>query len=235
LLSFPPAKPEESQKRFKNEQRELLIQQILSRAVASDEVLDIFSYAGLDRPNIGILSDEFLEEVKLMPQRNLAVELLERLPKGEIKARLKTNVVQSKKFSEMLIATLNKYHNRAIETIQVIEELVNMAKEFAAAAKHGEELGLNQDETAFYDALADNEVSVRELGDETLRKIAVELTENLRRSTTVDWSVRETVRARLRLMVKRILRKYKYPPDLEQDAIELILEQAETLSESWIS
>jgi type I restriction enzyme, R subunit len=235
LLSFPPAKPEESQKRFKNEQRELLIQQILSRAVASDKVLDIFSYAGLDRPNIGILSDEFLEEVKLMPQRNLAVELLERLPKGEIKARLKTNVVQSKKFSEMLIATLNKYHNRAIETIQVIEELVNMAKEFAAAAKHGEELGLNQDETAFYDALADNEVSVRELGDETLRKIAVELTENLRRSTTVDWSVRETVRARLRLMVKRILRKYKYPPDLEQNAIELILEQAETLSESWIS
>ncbi len=228
-------KPEESEKRYKNEQRELLIQQILSRAVASDEILDIFSFAGLDRPNIGILSDEFLEEVKLMPQRNLAVELLERLLKGEIKAKLKTNVVQSKKFSEMLIATLNKYHNRAIETIQVIEELVAMAKEFAAAAKHGEQLGLNQDETAFYDALADNQASVRELGDETLKKIAVELTENLRRSTTVDWSVRETVRARLRLMVKRILRKYKYPPDLEQAAIELILEQAETLSESWTS
>lgn len=228
-------KPEESQKRFKNEQRELLIQQILSRAVASDEILDIFSFAGLDRPNIGILSDEFLEEVKLMPQRNLAVELLERLLKGEIKARLKTNVVQSKKFSEMLIATLNKYHNRAIETIQVIEELVAMAKEFAAAAQHGEELGLNQDETAFYDALSDNEAAVKELSDETLKKIAIELTENLRRSTTVDWSVRETVRARLRLMVKRILRKYKYPPDLELAAIELVLEQAETLSEAWVS
>ena len=227
-------KPGESAKKFKNEQRELLIQQILSRAVASDEVLDIFSYAGLDRPNIGILSDEFLEEVKLMPQRNLAVELLERLLKNEISARLKTNIVQSKKFSEMLILTLNKYHNRAIETMQVIEELVGMAKEFAAAAKHGDELGLNQDETAFYDALAENEASVRELGDETLKKIAVELTENLRKSTTVDWSVRETVRARLRLLVKRILRKYKYPPDKTEAAIDLVLQQAETLSESWV-
>ena len=227
-------KPGESAKKFKNEQRELLIQQILSRAVASDEVLDIFSYAGLDRPNIGILSDEFLEEVKLMPQRNLAVELLERLLKNEIKARLKTNIVQSKKFSEMLISTLNKYHNRAIETMQVIEELVAMAKEFAEAAKEGERLGLNQDETAFYDALAENEASVRELGDETLKKIAVELTENLRKSTTVDWSVRETVRARLRLLVKRILRKYKYPPDKTEAAIDLVLQQAETLSESWV-
>ncbi|HQU91076.1 MAG TPA: type I restriction endonuclease subunit R [Pyrinomonadaceae bacterium] len=226
-------KPGESDKKYKNEQRELLIQQILSRAVASDEVLDIFSYAGLDRPNIGILTDEFLEEVKLMPQRNLAIELLERLLKNEIKARLKTNLVQSKKFSEMLIATLNKYHNRAIETMQVIEELVAMAKEFAEAAKEGERLGLNQDETAFYDALADNEASVRELGDDTLKKIAVELTENLRRSTTVDWSVRETVRARLRLLVKRILRKYKYPPDKTEAAIDLVLQQAETLSESW--
>lgn len=229
------SKPEMSLKRFNNEQRELLIQQILSRAVASDEVLDIFSYAGLDRPNIGILSDEFLEEVKLMPQRNLAVELLERLLKNEIKARLKTNIVQSKRFSEMLIATLNKYHNRAIETMQVIEELVAMAKEFAAAANEGEKLGLNTEEVAFYDALANNEASVRELGDETLKKIAVELTENLRRSTTVDWSVRDTVRARLRLMVKRILRKYKYPPDKQEAAIDLVLEQAETLSEFWVS
>ena len=228
-------KPEASLKRYNNEQRELAIQQILSRAVASDEILDIFSVAGLDRPNIGILSDEFLEEVRMMPQKNLAVELLERLLKHEIKARLKTNVVQSKKFSEMLIATLNRYHNRAIETIQVIEELVAMSKEFAAAARHGEDLGLNQDETAFYDALAENEASVRDLGDETLKKIAVELTAKLQRSTTVDWAVRDTVRARLRIMVKQILRKYKYPPDLEQAAIELVLEQAETLSESWVS
>lgn len=212
-----------------------MIQQILSRAVAADEVLDIFSYAGLDRPNIGILSEEFLEEVKLMPHRNLAVELLERLLKSEIKARLKTNIVQSKKFSEMLISTLNKYHNRAIETMQVIEELVAMAKEFAEAANEGEKLGLNLEEVAFYDALANNEASVRELGDEILKKIAVELTENLRKSTTVDWSVRDAVRARLRLMVKRILRKYKYPPDKTEAAIDLVLQQAETLSESWVS
>ncbi len=228
-------KPEASLRRYNNEQRELALRQIMSRAVSSDEVMDIFSVAGLDRPNIGILSDEFLEEVRLMPQRNLAVELLERLLKNEIKARLKTNVVQSKKFTELLTATLNKYHNRAIETIQVIEELVNMAKEFAAAAKHGDALGLNIDETAFYDALADNEASVRELGDETLKKIAIELTENLRRSTTVDWSVRETVRARLRLLVKRILRKYKYPPDKQEAAIDLVLQQAEALSESWVN
>lgn len=228
-------KPEASLKRFNNEQRELVIQQMLSKAVASDDIMDIFSMAGLDRPNIGILSDEFLEEVRMMPQRNLAVELLERLLKNEIKTRLKTNVVQSKKFSELLIATLNKYHNRAIETIHVIEELVAMAKEFADAAKEGERLGLTVDEVAFYDALAENEASVRELGDDTLKKIAIELTDKLQRSTTVDWSVRESVRARLRIMVKQILRKYKYPPDLEQKAIELVLEQAETLSEVWSS
>lgn len=228
-------KPEASLKQYTNEQRELAIQQIMSRAVTSDEIMDIFSLAGLDRPNIGILSDEFLEEVRLMPQRNLAVELLERLLKNEIKARLKTNVVQSKKFSELLAATLNKYHNRAIETLQVIEELVAMAKEFAAAANEGERLGLTTDEVAFYDALADNEASVRELGDETLKKIAVELTAKLQRSTTVDWAVRDSVRARLRILVKQILRKYKYPPDLEQSAIDLVLEQAETLSESWVN
>lgn len=228
-------KPEASLRRYNNEQRELALNQIMSRAVSSDEVMDIFAVAGLDRPNIGILSDEFLEEVRLMPQKNFAVELLERLLKSEIKARVKTNVVQSKKFTEMLVATLNKYHNRAIETIQVIEELVAMAKEFAAASKHGEQLGLSQDETAFYDALSDNEASVRELGDETLKKIAIELTDRLSRSTTVDWSVRETVRARLRIMVKQILRKYKYPPDKTEAAIDLVLQQAETLSESWVS
>lgn len=228
-------KPELSRKKFNDQQRELALRQIMSQAVVSDEVLDIFSTVGMEKPNIGILSEEFLEEVRMMPQRNLAVELLERLLKNEIKSRLKTNVVQSKKFSELLTATINRYHNRAIETMQVIEELVAMAKEFKEAAGEGQKLGLNQEEVAFYDALADNEASVRELGDETLKKIAVELTESLRRSTTVDWSVRETVRARLSLMVKRILRKYKYPPDLEQAAVELVLQQAETLSEAWVS
>lgn len=227
-------KPELSQKKFTDEQRELALRQIMSRAVVSDEVLDIFSAVGMEKPNIGIMSDEFLEEVRMMPHKNLAVELLERLLKGEIKSRLRTNIVQSKKFSELLTKTLNRYHNRAIETMQVINELVAMAKEFQAAASKGEGLGLNQDEVAFYDALANNEASVRELGDEVLKKIAVELTDKLRRSTTVDWEVRDAVRARLRLMVKRILRKYKYPPDEQESAIDLVLRQAETLSENWV-
>ena len=228
-------KPELSRKKFTDQQRELVIRQIMSQAVVSDEVMDIFSTVGMEKPNIGILSEEFLEEVRMMPQKNLAVELLERLLKNEIKSRLKTNVVQSKKFSELLTATINRYHNRAIETMQVIEELVAMAKDFKAAATEGEKLGLNQEEVAFYDALAENEASVRELGDEILKKIAVELTEKLRRSTTVDWAVRETVRARLRIMVKQILRKYKYPPDRQEVAIDLVLQQAETLSESWVT
>jgi type I restriction enzyme R subunit len=177
---------------------------------------------------------QFLEEVRLMPQKNLAVELLERLLKMEIKTRFSENVVQYKKFSELLTQSLNKYHNRAIETVQVIEELLKMAKEYNQVASRGEQLGLSDDEVAFYDALETNEASVRDLGDDTLKKIAVELTDNLRRNTTIDWAVRETVRARLRLMVKRILRKYKYPPDQEKRAIEIVLEQAETLSESWI-
>lgn len=228
-------KPELSQKKFTDQQRELALRQIMSKAVVSDEVLDIFSAVGMEKPNIGILSDDFLEEVRMMPQRNLAVELLERLLKNEIKSRLKTNIVQSKKFSELLAATIGRYHNRAIETMQVIEELVAMAKDFQAAANEGERLGLSQEEVAFYDALAENEASVRELGDEVLKKIAVELTEKLRRSTTVDWAVRDTVRARLRIMVKQILRRYKYPPDRQEAAIDLVLQQAETLSESWVS
>lgn len=227
-------KPELSQKKFTDEQRELALRQIMSRAVVSDEVLDIFSAVGMEKPNIGIMSDEFLEEVRMMPHKNLAVELLERLLKGEIKSRLRTNIVQSKKFSELLTKTLNRYHNRAIETMQVIEELVAIAKEFQAAADEGHRLGLNIEEVAFYDALADNEASVRKLGDETLKKIAIELTQKLRASTTVDWSVREAVRARLRIMVKQILRKYKYPPDKAEAAIDLVLQQAETLSESWV-
>jgi len=227
-------KPENSLKKFTDAQREAAIRQIMSEAVVSDEVLDIFSTVGMDRPNIGILSDEFLEEVRMMPQKNLACELLERILKNEIKTRLKTNIVQSKKFSELLAATLLRYHNRAIETVEVIEELVNMAKEFQAAANEGEQLGLSSEEVAFYDALADNEASVRELGDEILKKIAIELTEKLRRSTTVDWAVREAVRARLRIMVKQILRKYKYPPDKQDAAIELVLQQAEMLAETWM-
>jgi type I restriction enzyme R subunit len=220
-------------KKISDEQREHALRQIVSRAVMSDEVIDIFAAAGLEKPNIGVLSEEFLNDVRLMPQRNLAVELLDRLLRDEIKTRFGTNVVQNKKFSELLQQALNRYRSRAIETAQVIEELIEMARQFNQAARRGDNIGLNDAELAFYDALGTNEASVRDLGDDTLKRIAIELTNNLRKNVSVDWSVRETVRARLRLLVKRILRKYKYPPDKEARAVELVLQQAETQSESW--
>ncbi|WP_347987732.1 type I restriction endonuclease subunit R [Methylomonas sp. AM2-LC] len=223
-----------SQKKRTDEERELAIRQIINSAVVSEEVVDIFDAVGLDKPNIGILDDAFLEEVRNIPERNLAVELLERLLEGEIKARFAGNVVQDKKFSELLANVIKRYQNRAIETAQVIEELIAMAKKFREAANRGEELGLSEDELRFYDALADNESAVRELSDETLKKIAHELTENLRQNITVDWSTRESIRAKLRLMVKRILKKYKYPPDQQESAIELVLQQAQALGDAWM-
>ncbi|MDP2768821.1 MAG: type I restriction endonuclease subunit R [Giesbergeria sp.] len=216
-----------------DEQRDAAIRQIISQAVVSERVVDIFDAVGLDKPNIGLLDDEFLAQVKSLPERNLAVELLERLLEGEIKAKFATNVVQQRKFSDLLTGVIARYQNRSIETAQVMEELVDMAKKFRQAASRGEALGLSEDEVRFYDALANNESAVKELADETLKKIAHELTENLRKSMTVDWSQRESVRANLRLMVKRILRKYKYPPDLQDAAVELVLQQAEALGESW--
>jgi type I restriction enzyme R subunit len=223
-----------SSQKLKDEAREQAIRQIIGRAVVSEEVVDIFEAVGLDKPNIGLLDDEFLAEVKALPERNLAVELLERLLHGEIKTRFKTNIAQEKKFSELLSNVISRYQNRSIETAQVIEELIEMAKKFRAAAQRGEALGLNEDEWAFYDALASNEASVRELGDEILAKIAHELTKSLRENVTVDWSNRESVRAKLRLLVRRILRKYKYPPDKQEEATQLVLQQAEALCEEWM-
>jgi type I restriction enzyme, R subunit len=196
-------------------------------------VVDISDAVGLEKPNTGLLDDEFLAQVKNMPERNLAVELLERLLEGEIKSRFATNVVQQKKFSDLLTNVITRYQNRSIETAQVMEELVEMARKFKEASNRGEELGLSEDEVRFYDALATNESAVRELKDETLKKIAHELTENLRQNITVDWSKRDNVRASLRLMVKRILRKYKYPPDQADAAVELVLQQAEAMGEAW--
>ena len=227
-------KREISHKKRSDEAREMAIRQIIGSAVVSGEVVDVFDAVGLDKPDIGILDDAFLAEVRNMPERNLAVELLERLLEGEIKSRFASNVVQEKKFSELLVAVVTRYQNRSIETAQVIEELIGMAKKFRAAATRGEELGLTEDEIRFYDALADNESAVRELSDETLKKIAHELTESLRKNITVDWSARESVRARLRLMVKRILRKYKYPPDQQEAAVALVLRQADALGEAWL-
>ena len=216
-----------------DEQRELAIRQIINSAVVSESVVDIFDAVGLDKPNIGLLDEAFLTQVKNLPEKNLAVELLERLLEGEIKSRFASNVVQDKKFSEMLSNVITRYQNRSIETAQVMEELVAMAKKFREAANRGDELGLTEDEVKFYDALATNESAVRELTDETLKRIAHELTENLRQNLSVDWSERESVRAKLRLMVKRILRKYKYPPDMQDAAVELVLEQAQVMGESW--
>jgi type I restriction enzyme R subunit len=226
-------KREISSRKRTDEERELAIRQIIGSALVSEDVVDIFQAVGLDKPNIGILDDDFLNDVRNLPERNLAVELLERLLEGEIKTRFTTNIVQQAKFSELLTKVIARYQNRAIETAQVIEELIAMAQTFRESINRGEELGLNADELAFYDALANNEEAVREMGDEILKKIAHELAENLRKNISVDWSVRESVRAKLRLMVKRILRKYKYPPDRQEEAVQLVLNQAETLSAEW--
>lgn len=220
-------------KKLTEEEKNSALKQILDNAVIADGVADIFALAGLDKPNIGLLDDDFMADVRNMKSKNLAVELLEKLLRDEIRSHTRNNVVQEKKYSDRLLESLRKYRNRAIETAQVIEELIAMAKEFQEALKRHEALGLHLDELAFYDALANNESAVRELGDEELKKIATELTGKLRSSTTVDWQVRDSVRAKLRNLVRITLRRYKYPPDKADEAIELVLKQAEVLSHNW--
>ncbi|PVZ86900.1 DEAD/DEAH box helicase [Serratia sp. S1B] len=214
-------------------EKDSTLKQILDNAVVADGVEDVFALCGLDKPNIGLLSDEFLDDVRQMPYRNLAVELLEKLLNDGIKAKTRNNLVQEKRFSDRLQETLRKYNNRAIETSQVIEELIQMAKEFQTEMEREAALGLNPDEIAFYDALANNESAVRELGDDTLKQIAREITEKLRKSTTVDWQVRDSVRAQLKILVRRTLQRWKYPPDKATEAIELVMKQAEMLSNAW--
>ena len=209
------------------------VRQIISRAVTSEGVVDIFAAAGLDKPDISILSDEFLAEVRGMPHRNLAVELLQKLLKGELVTRRRKNVVQARSFAQMLEQTLRRYQNRAIEAAQVIEELIQLARELREADARGEELGLSEDELAFYDALETNDSAVQVLGDETLRTIARELVETVRNNVTIDWTLRENVRAHLRVLVKRTLRRYGYPPDKQEKATRTVLEQAEVLSVGW--
>ena len=209
------------------------VRQIISRAVASEGVVDIFAAAGLQKPDISILSEEFLAEVRGMPQRNLAVELLQKLLKGEVATRRRKNVVQARSFAEMLEQTLRRYQNRAVEAAQVIEELIQLAREMRRANARGERLGLSEDELAFYDALETNDSAVKVLGDETLRGIARELVETVRNNVTIDWTLRENVRAHLRVLVKRILRKHGYPPDKQEKATRTVLEQAEALSAEW--
>ncbi len=215
------------------EELDLAVRQIVSRAVASEGVMDIFAAAGLQKPDISVLSEEFLAEVQGMPRRNLAMELLQKLLKGELATRRRTNLVQARSFAEMLEQTLRRYQNRAIEAAQVIEELIQLAREMREADARGERLGLNDDELAFYDALETNDSAVQVLGDETLRAIAQELVDTVRNNVTIDWTLRENVRAQLRVLVRRILRKHGYPPDKQEKATQTVLEQAEVLSEGW--
>jgi type I restriction enzyme R subunit len=210
------------------------IRQIVSKAVASDQVIDIFAAAGLKNPDISILSDQFLADVRGMEHRNLAVELLRKLLNDEVKARAKHNLVQARSFADLLEKSVRRYQNRAIEAAQVIEELIALAKEMREAQKRGEQLSLNRDELAFYDALEVNDSAVKVLGDDALRTIARELVESVRYNVTIDWAVKESVRAKLRVIVKRILRKYGYPPDKQEAATNTVLKQAELLSEYWV-
>ena len=209
------------------------VRQIVNNAITPDGVIDVFEAAGLDKPNIAILSDDFLGEVQKMERKNLAVELLRKLLQGEITRRRKRNVVQARSFAEMLQETLRKYRNRAIEAAQVIEELIELAREMREANERGEKLGLEEDELAFYDALSDNDSAVEVMGDELLGDIARELVDTVRRNVTIDWTIRETTRAKLRVLVRRTLRKHGYPPDKREKATQTVLEQAEVLSEGW--
>src|SRR5579875_734240 len=220
-------------KAMTDEEMEHAIRQIVSKAVAPAGVEDVFAMAGLKKPDISILSEDFLGEVRGMQQKNLAVEVLQKLLKGEIRARRRKSLVQSRSFAEMLEESIRRYQNRAIEAAQVIEELIALARQMRAANERGEKLHFTEEELAFYDALETNDSAVKVLGDETLRKIALELVETVRNNATIDWTIKESARARMRTMVKRILRKYGYPPDKQEKATQTVLEQAELLAREW--
>jgi type I restriction enzyme R subunit len=209
------------------------IRQLVSQAVAPGGVVDIFAAAGLKKPELSILSDAFLDEVKDMPQRNLAVEFLRKMLNGEVRRRERQNIVQARSFAEMLEQTIRGYQNRAIETVEVIQRLIELAKHMREADKRGENLGLTEDEVAFYDALEVNDSAVKVLGEPTLKQIAQDLVKSIRANVTIDWTERDAVKAHLRVAVKRILRRYGYPPDKQARATELVLEQAETIAKEW--
>lgn len=216
------------------EQIDAAVRQLVSKAIVADgQIIDVFTAAGLPKPDISILSEQFLAEVRGLKHKNVAAELLEKLLKDEIKVRSKRNLVLSQLFSEKLKRTLNAYHNRAIATQEVIEELITLAKEMEAAAKRGEDLGLSDDEVAFYDALAANASAVEAMGNDKLKVVAAELITQVRKSVTIDWTLREGARAKIRVLVKRILNKYGYPPDLQDEAVKTVLRQAELLCADW--
>lgn len=216
-----------------DEDYDLAIRQIVSSAVTSDAVIDIYSAAGIKSPDISIFSEEFLAEVKNMEHKNVALELLKKLLNDELRMMTKQNLVKSRSFAQMLEETIRKYQNRTIEAAQVIAELLELAKKIKQEKEKGHELGLSEEEVAFYDALANNESAVRELGDETLKAMARELVDMLRKNTTIDWTIKESVQAKLRVYIKRLLKKYKYPPDKQEGATKIVLEQAELLAKDW--
>ena len=228
-------KTTETGRESQEEKFDSAIKQILSKAVISDRIIDIFEAAGIQKPELSILSDAFLAEVRDMPQKNLAFEALKKLLNDEIRFMSKRNLVQAKSFMAMLDKTIKKYTNRSVEAAQVIEELIELAKKVRAEKNRGKEQNMSEDELAFYDALGVNDSAVKVLGDETLRKIALELTQMIRNNVTIDWTQRETVRAAIRLNVKKILRKYGYPPDKEKKATETVLMQAELVAKNWVS
>jgi type I restriction enzyme R subunit len=215
--------------------KELAVQQILDRAVVSTEIVDILAAAGISSPDISILSDEFLAEIQQMEKKNLAFDALRKLLNDEIRSRSKSNVVQTKKFTERLELAIARYHTNAVSTVELLQELIELARDIRESHRRGEEEGLSQEEIAFYDALAENESAVEVMGDESLRVIAHELLNSLKKNVTVDWSKRESARARMRVLVKKILRKYGYPPDMQDAAVQTVLRQAEELSAQWSS
>jgi type I restriction enzyme R subunit len=232
------AKFDETTRTRTNEEIETAIRQIVNDAIISSEVIDIFDAAGMRKPDISILSDEFLAEIQGMEHRNLALELLKRLLNDEIKTRGQMNMVQGRKFSEMLAEAVKRYQNGLIDSARIMEELILLAKDIRAADQRGEKLKLRQDELAFYDALADNPNAEALLGDQTLKQIAHELTESVRNNTSIDWQYKQSVQAKLRVMVKRILRKYKYPPDDPATgeytvSVNKVLDQATQLADYW--
>jgi type I restriction enzyme R subunit len=210
------------------------VRQLVSKAITTaGQVIDVFTAAGLPKPDISILSDQFLAEVRGLKHKNVAAELLEKLLKDELKVRARKNLVQIQLFSEKLKKTLNAYHNRAIATQEVIEELIKLAKELDVATKRGEDLGLTDEEVAFYDALADNNSAREVMGDDKLREIATELVSLIRKNVTIDWTLRESAQAKIRVMVRRILNRFGYPPDMQDAAVKLVLAQANLLCADW--
>jgi type I restriction enzyme R subunit len=218
-----------------NEEIETAIRQVIDEALVSDKVIDVFDAAGIKKPDISILSEEFLMEVRDMEHKNIALEVLKKLLNDEIKARSKTNLVQSRTLMEMLEESIRKYHNKVLTAVQVIEELISLSKEIKEMDKEPKEFGLTEYEYAFYTAIANNESAKELMGKDKLRELAIVLYDNVRRNSSIDWTIKENVRAKLRVVVKRLLRKYGYPPDMQQLATDTVLEQAERIAEELIA